>query len=160
WVMAMNQYRDGGKGADQQFFLSAWSGATVTVDRKATHDQGPLRVRNPFLSVVGGLTPDKLPTLRGDRPRPKVEPARFFDRILRAYPAEAPVVAEDWAEVQEERIRDLADVLAKLRGLAMVPEDEGAGGKGWRPVVVNLTACGRDAWVRFTQAHADERNAD
>src|SRR5262249_47288765 len=26
WVLSMNAYRNGGKGADQQFFLSAWSG--------------------------------------------------------------------------------------------------------------------------------------
>jgi hypothetical protein len=29
-----------------------------------------------------------------------------------------------------------------------------------RPFVVKLTACGRQAWQRFTQAHADERNAE
>jgi hypothetical protein len=53
WVLAMNQYREGGKGADQQFWLSAWSGANVTVDRKGTHAAGPLRVRHPFVGVVG-----------------------------------------------------------------------------------------------------------
>src|SRR5262249_54287166 len=69
WVQSMNQYREGGKGADQQFWLSVWSGATVEVDRKKTHAEGPLVARKPFVAVIGGLTPDNLPVLRGDRGR-------------------------------------------------------------------------------------------
>jgi DNA polymerase-1 len=160
WVQAMNQYREGGKGADQQFFLSAWSGSTVSVDRKKTHDLGPLRVRHPFLSVVGGLTPDKLPTLRGDRPRARAEQDGFIDRVLMAYPPEPPVAAENWAEVGEGTRERLRAVLDRLRSLQMVPVQEGGLIKGWRPFVVKLTANGRRAWQDFTERHAGERNAD
>jgi hypothetical protein len=160
WVQVMNQYREGGKGADQQFWLSAWSGSTATVDRKTTHELGPLRVRRPFMGVVGGLTPEKLPTLRGDTPRKKAEQDGFLDRVLLSYPPEPPVAAENWLEVAEGTLKLLDKVLEKLRSLKMVPVQEGEQVTGCRPFVVKLTTTGRQAWQRFTQAHADERNAE
>jgi hypothetical protein len=160
WVQAMNQYREGGKGADQQFWLSAWSGATASVDRKKTHELGPLRVRHPFISVIGGLTPDKLPTLRGDRPRARVEQDGFIDRVLMTYPPEPPVAAENWAEVGDGTKAQLRGVLDKLRSLQMVPVQDGGRIRGFRPFVVKLTADGRRAWQLFTEQHAEERNAD
>jgi len=159
WVQAMNQYREGGKGADQQFWLSAWSGSPVTVDRKTTHAQGPLRVRHPYICVVGGLVPDKLPTLRGDKPRQRVEHDGFLDRLLLAYPPASPVTAENWQEVPETTLQALHDVLKRLRELAMVPVQDGEMIIGQRPFLVHLTVSGRQAWQQFTQAHADECNA-
>jgi hypothetical protein len=161
WVQAMNQYREGGKGADQQFFLSAWSGAAVSVDRKKTHDQGPLRVPRPFIGVVGGLTPDKLSTLRGGRPGQKVDLDGFIDRILLAYPPEPPAAGENWLEVAGTTLKDLARAMEMLlTDLEMVPVQEGDVVKSWRPFVVRLTVCGRRQWHRFTHAHAAEVNAE
>jgi hypothetical protein len=160
WVQAMNQYREGGKGADQQFWLSAWSGSTVTVDRKKTHDLGPLRVRHPFVSVIGGLTPDKLLTLRGDKPRQKAEQDGFIDRVLLSYPAEPAVVEENWQSVGETTRAKVRDLFAKLRSLEMVPVQVAGTVTGMRPYVVKLTACGMRAWQELTRQHAQERNAE
>jgi DNA polymerase-1 len=160
WVQAMNQYREGGKGADQQFFLSAWSGAAVSVDRKKTHDLGPLRVRNPFISVIGGLTPDKLPALRGNGPRGRVDQDGFIDRVLMSFPAEPGVASENWLEISDGTRERWRAVLDKLRSLAMVPIQEGGIIKGYRPFVVKLTTDGRRAWQLFTEKHTEERNAD
>jgi hypothetical protein len=162
WVQAMNQYREGGKGADQQFWLSAWSGSTVTVDRKKTHELGPLRVRHPFISVIGGLVPDRLPTLRGDRPRQRIEHDGFIDRLLMSFPAEPQAAPENWLEVADTTLAGLRDVLDKLRSLEMIPvqEEEHKQPQDWRPFVVRLTATGKQAWQHFTQAHAAERNAE
>jgi DNA polymerase-1 len=160
WVQAMNQYREGGKGADQQFWLSAWSGATVSVDRKKTHHLGPLRVRHPFIGVVGGLTPDKLTTLRGDRPRARAEQDGFIDRVLMSYPPEPAVAAENWVEVSDAARERLRSALDRLRSLQMVPVQDGGLVRGWRPFLVRLTADGRRAWQLFTERHAEERNAD
>jgi hypothetical protein len=160
WVQAMNQYREGGKGADQQFWLSDWSGAAVEVDRKKTHDLGPLRVRNPFISVVGGLTPDKLVTLRGDRPRQRAEQDGFTDRILFSYPPEPPVAPENWVEITDDTKAKWREVFDKLRSLKMVPVEVGGVVKGYRPFLVKLDASGRRAWQRFTEAHAAERNSE
>jgi hypothetical protein len=34
WVKSMDQYKAGGKGAERQYWLSAWSNRPVSVDRK------------------------------------------------------------------------------------------------------------------------------
>jgi hypothetical protein len=159
WVGSMNQYREGGKGADQQFWLSAWSGSTVTVDRKKTHEQGPLRVPRPFISVVGGLVPDKLPALRGDRARGRAEQDGFLDRVLLSYPAEPAACEETWKAVPDATREGWRAVLKKLRSLEMVPVQEGDRVTGWRPHLVKLGASGRQAWQDFTRRHAAEVNA-
>jgi hypothetical protein len=130
------------------------------VDRKKTHDLGPLRVRNPFIPVVGGRTPDKLPTLRGERPRQRAEQDGFIDRILPSFPPEPPVAGENWLEVAESTLAGMREVFDRLRRLEMVPVQEGGRIKGYRPFVVNLTACGKKAWERFTREHGAERNAE
>ena len=159
WVQAMNQYREGGKGADQQFWLSAWSGSAVKVDRKKTHAEGPLRVRHPFIGVVGGLTPDKLPTLRGDKPCQRAEQDGFIDRILMAYPQEPPAVAENWLEVADSTRTALCFVMERLWTLEMVSQTDPAGAVvGYRPFLVNLDPTARGEWQRFTAAHAREIN--
>jgi hypothetical protein len=159
WVQAMNQYREGGKGADQQFWLSAWSGSAVKVDRKKTHAEGPLRVRYPFIGVVGGLTPDKLPTLRGDKPWQRAELDGFIDRVLMAYPKEPPAAGENWLEVADSTRKALCWLLGQLWTLDMVPITDGTGAVvGYRPHIVNLDTTGRQEWQRFTEEHAHEIN--
>lgn len=160
WVQAMNCYREGGKGADQQFWLSAWSGATVVVDRKKTHDQGPLRVAHPFISVVGGLTPDKLPTLRGDRPRQRAEQDGFIDRVLLSYPKEPPATGENWLSIHPDTLKAFHDAIQKLRCLNMMPILEGAQVKGWRPFVITLSTGARQVWEWFTRSNASEINTE
>jgi hypothetical protein len=61
WVLSMDQYK-GGKGGDRPFYLTAWCGESVIVDR-AKHMTEPIVVPHPFLTVAGGLTPDMLSTL-------------------------------------------------------------------------------------------------
>jgi hypothetical protein len=159
WVQAMNQYREGGRGADQQFWMSAWSGITVKVDRKKTHELGPLCVRHPFIGVIGGLTPDKLPTLRGDKFRQRAEQDGFIDRVLMAYPQEPRATAENWLEVADDTRTALRSVMERLLTLEMVPSTDAAGAVlGHRPFVVKLSATGRHEWQRFTEAHAHEIN--
>jgi hypothetical protein len=159
WVQTMNQYHAGGRGGDLQFWLSLWSGVSRTTDRKGTHAQGPLYTPHPFGSVVGGLTPEKLPTIRGDTPRRRAEQDGGIDRILFGYPDEPPVEGENWAEIALETTKGWRAVIDKLRTLKMVCDQEGAKVKGWRPVLVKLTRDGRQAWKRFTDQHAAERNA-
>ncbi len=77
-VASLNQYK-GGKGADKQFWLSAWSSQDYTVNRKG---QDPLRIARPFLSVIGNIPPDMLGDLADRRGRED----GFIDRILFAYP--------------------------------------------------------------------------
>ncbi len=61
WVHSMNQYKSAGKGADRQFWLSAWSNSEAVVDRKSRGE--PLMLPRPFASVFGSIQPGVLPEL-------------------------------------------------------------------------------------------------
>ena len=148
WVRSMDQYRSG-KGAYRQFWLSAWSGGPVRVHRK-NQDAGPVRVVHPYVSVVGGLPPDLLTTMRDER----AGSDGFRDRTLFAYPKEFPAAGETWTCIPEDCEQRWGDSLARLRAL----ETEDDHQQGPRPRFVRLTACGRTAWKRFTDALAAERN--
>ena len=128
WVSRMNRYSEGGKGGDRAFFLSGWSGANYSNDRKGDRDRGPVRLRKPFLGVVGGIPPAKLSALRGDRPGRAAGSENddgFLDRILFAYPEPVPAREEDWREVPDAVADAAAVVPAKLRSLEMVPQPVG-----------------------------------
>jgi hypothetical protein len=58
----MNQYR-GGKGADKEEFLSAWSGASIKLDRQTSE---PKIISNPCIGVVGGITSDRVADLHSN----------------------------------------------------------------------------------------------
>jgi hypothetical protein len=156
-IAGMNQYK-AGKGHDRQVYLALWSGDTIITDRKgdASRQGAPLYVADPFAAIVGCLQPAVLERLRGESVRGVPPPDDgFLDRFLVAYPADLPATGEQWREVSQEALDAWQKVIERLLGLSMVeqPDDRP------RPFYVHLTPCGRDAWVRFTQAHADEMNA-
>jgi hypothetical protein len=151
WTLGMNQYRARGAGADRQFYLSVWAGEPVSVHRKS-QQAGPLFVSDPFLSVVGGLPPDVLPQLRGER---EISDG-FMDRILFSYPVPPQAVGEDWCCVDDEAVEGWKGVLEKLWKMEPEKTEEG----GTRPRFVRLTTCGRHEWERFTRGLAAEMNAE
>jgi hypothetical protein len=59
WLRSMNQYKGGG-GGDRSHYLSMWSNASITVNRKGKE---PVYVPSPFLTVFGGIQPDVLPEI-------------------------------------------------------------------------------------------------
>jgi hypothetical protein len=84
WVRGMDQYRQGGKGADRQHYLSMWSRTAIKVDRKSSPT--PIFVARPCLSVVGGIQPDLLSDLADAAGRED----GFLDRLLWGYPDPVP----------------------------------------------------------------------
>ncbi len=114
WVKSMDQYKTGGKGADRQFWLSAWSNSYVAVDRKSKGE--PLIIPRPFVGVFGSIQPAILPELGGGRED------GLLDRFLFAYPE--PVVSE-WSfdEISQGTRDKYANLYRKLREL-YVPTDE------------------------------------
>jgi hypothetical protein len=156
-VAGMNQYK-AGKGHDRQVYLALWSGDTIITDRKGNSSRlgAPLYVADPFAAIVGCLQPAVLERLRGESVRGVPPPDDgFLDRFLLAYPPDLPATGEQWREVSQEALDAWQNVVERLLGLSMVEQPD----ERPRPFYVHLTACGREAWVRFTQAHADEMNA-
>jgi len=79
-----------------------------------------------------------------------------MDRFLPSYPSELPAIGERWRDVRPESLIAWENVVKRLLALQMVDQD----GMHPRPFFVHLTACGKSAWEQFTQAHADETNAE
>jgi hypothetical protein len=156
-VCGMNQYKAGGRGHDRQVYLKLWASATILVDRKNNDSAAPLRVRRPFVAIVGGIQPAVVGRLRGEAGRGQT-PADdgLLDRFLPSFPAEVPAEKEQWKVVSKEARDGWRDVIDLLLGLDM---ERSAAGDA-EPRLVRLTACGRDAWVAFTEAHAAELNAE
>lgn len=76
WVKSMNQYK-GGRGDDSEFFLSAWSGTPVKIDR-ASKDS--TFIESACLSILGGVVPENILVLV-----PETKDG-FVERILFTYP--------------------------------------------------------------------------
>jgi hypothetical protein len=151
----MNQYKAGGKGNDRQFFLSLWDGEVLAVDRKSFRDGMPLYIMDPFVALVGSIQPDLLTSMRERTGQNAVADDGLLDRFLLSYPADLPVIGEQWREPSEQAITDCADIIEKLLGLT-TQEIEGRR----RPVHVRLTGEGKEAWQRFTEEHAAEVNME
>lgn len=134
WVLSMNQYKAGGKGADRQFWLRAWSNAPVKVDRKSR--KVPAIIPEPWVSVVGSIQPEILPELHIGRND------GMLDRFLYSYPE--PQRARHTDEVvsatAEHAVLKLYDKLQDLK----MPELEGESFPGTVPMT-------KDAWEVFKE---------
>jgi hypothetical protein len=115
WVKAMDQYRSGGKGADRQFWLSAWSNRPVSVDRKG---QRPMGVLRPFVSVVGSIQPDVLPELAENREDGMLE------RFLFVFPDALNSMWTD-DEITDAALAGYRDLYHRLRSLSMETDELG-----------------------------------
>jgi hypothetical protein len=148
WVLSMDQYRNG-KGGDRPFYLTVWNGDAVYVDR-AKNLTEPIAVPHPFLTVVGGMTPDMLSTLHEGRGRDD----GFLARLIFAYPDPPPrryspagissSVEGEW----ERLVRCLWR--RQPRDLDGRPT----------PHVVRFAPDAERAWTEWCHAHVAEQEAD
>jgi putative DNA primase/helicase len=116
WARAMDQYKQGGRGADRQFWLSAWSNSYVSVDRKS--QPHPLIVTRPFVSLFGAIQPTVLPELGEGRDD------GLLDRFLFAYP-DARLSGWTDAEISENAESSYASLYDRLRQLYMYTDEYG-----------------------------------
>ena len=145
WVAGLNQYK-GGKGADRQFFLSAWSGSPVVVDRKR-NEGVPLHIPHPFLSVVGALTPSMLTELSEAKNRDD----GFLDRLLFALPAPVQV---RWRPdgIHDEHVLAWEYAVRRLWGRSMTLGPEGR----LRPYLALMTPDASALFGEWFNAHCLE----
>lgn len=149
WVKGMNQYK-GGQGDDRANWLSAWSGATIKVDRKGDRERGPILVPRPYVSLVGNVVPGSLRNLAD----PGGRSDGMLDRFLFVTPARTPVA---------EKIGDDLPASVETAWLAALEEMW-----SWRPAFdggrpapahVALAPCGLEATDAWYAAHARKMNA-
>jgi len=115
WLGGMNQYKQGGKGADRQFWLSVHTNQPVSVDRKSSDE--PVIVARPFVSIVGGIQPEVLPDFGKDRGD------GLIDRFIPVYPK--PRVGR-WSddEISDHVREEYASTLGSLYKLRHANDDE------------------------------------
>jgi hypothetical protein len=77
WFKDMNKYRE---GSDLEFWLSTWSGKSVTVNRISRSGS---YVEHPLIPVLGGIQPSILNTMYTEENKDN----GFVDRMLLTYPS-------------------------------------------------------------------------
>jgi hypothetical protein len=146
WIRSMDQYKAGGKGADRQFYLAAWSGSYASVDRKGR--QEPLILQRPFLDVFGAIQPDVLPEMGGGRED------GLLDRFLFSYPESLPSRWTD-DEITSGARSSYKVLYDGLRGLYMPVDDYGDP----EPVRVALSPDAKEVLVEAINQHREEMEA-
>jgi hypothetical protein len=149
WVLSMDQYK-GGKGGDRPFYLSAWAGEPVFVDR-AKNMLEPIAVPHPFLTIIGGMTPDMLSTL----PEGKGRDDGFLARLLFTFPDPVPNRRYSERGIPEDVARDWEHLIRALWAREM-RSDNGRS----QAHVVRMTPGAHKAWVGLMDAHLAEQAAD
>jgi hypothetical protein len=76
WFKDMNKYR---AGSDLEFWLSSWSGKSVSLNRKSTKSAF---VEKPLIPVLGGIQPSIFSTFYTEENKDN----GFIDRMLLSYP--------------------------------------------------------------------------
>jgi len=108
WVNGFGAYKKG-RGADRQRWLESWNGNPWTVDRR---NAPPIYVREPTISVMGGIQPSVLPQLLGDSLQAGDD--GFLQRMLWSYPdTDIP----HWTDegISESAVVAVTDILRQLR---------------------------------------------
>ncbi|MBY0460601.1 MAG: DUF3987 domain-containing protein, partial [Gemmataceae bacterium] len=159
FIRGMNQYKSGGKGADREFWLSAWAGAPAKVNRAKDHDAGPLVIHHPFVAVAGMMCPDALAELRGENRNGDAQADGFLDRFLLSFPDPMDATAETWRVIPEHVEQGYCDVFLDLLGMDMVTVQDGPTSTRHRPFFVQFSPDGRAAWEEFTGTMANRMNA-
>lgn len=148
WILGMDQYK-GGKGGDRPFYLSAWGGEAVYIDR-AKHMKEPIVVPRPFLTVIGGMTPDMLSTL----PEGKGREDGFLARLLFSFPDRIPRKYED-VGIPDELLDDWRSV-----GLALWRREMRDDGDKPASQIVKLTDEAAAEWATWCTEHYREQETD
>jgi len=139
WLNSMNQYKS--KGADEQFYLSAWSGGNCYTDRKNL-ENGPIIIPDCYLAVCGTVQPSVLGRLLTQERHEE----GFASRLLIVYPEEK---ARRWNDYGTDKnlmkpIKSLFSDLVELK----LDEDQ--------PVVMNFTPKGWEAFSEVMEDHLSQ----
>ena len=141
----MDQYKSKG-GSDRQFWLSVWSSDAVSVSRK-NPDSPHVFIPHPCVSIVGGIQPEVLGSLRGNDDG-------FFDRLLFTFPQTLPAKGEDWRSCKPGLIRAWSAALGVIRSIEMESKND----RPACPQFVTLSPGARLCWENFTSQLARRIN--
>lgn len=113
----INDFGRYNKGSGEQDLLTSFSGQMLKINRKTSK---PLKIKHPFVSIIGGIQPDILHDLAKGRRRNN----GFIDRILFVFPTNVKKEAwldEDVAPDWENRY---AEIINKLFSIEYSEEED------------------------------------
>jgi hypothetical protein len=149
-VNSLDMYKPGGKGNDKEFFLSSWSATRHKVNRKGTHEQGPIVVERPFLCITGCLTPDMLGLLNDEKGRED----GFIHRILPAFPA-----TDGSCELTDDFVSDEAKAAWSAVVFRLLSLESRRSGDRLSPQVCDLTPGAKHLFTLWCKSHSDDKNS-
>jgi hypothetical protein len=149
WFKDMNKYRE---GSDLEFWLSTWSGSSVTVNRIT---RAGSHIDKPLIPVLGGIQPSVLTSVYTDENKDN----GFLDRMLLSYPElevdyysdeEVSFEANDWFE------NNMISMFDHFRQQVMVinQEDEIV------PYIAHLSPDAKVEWKRIFNNLTDLQRSD
>lgn len=112
FIKDFNRYH---QGSELEFWLSNWSGVNLSIDRKSSD---PIRIKNPFLSLIGTIQPGVLEEMaKGTR-----SVNGFLDRFLFCWPEglKKPLWSEK--EMSPLLVEDYEKAINRLLGLNFNPD--------------------------------------
>lgn len=148
WFKDMNKYR---AGSDLEFWLSTWSGKSVSFNRKTATSSF---VDKPLIPVLGGIQPSILNTFYTEENKDN----GFVDRMLLSFP---DMIIEKFNEneMDYETIRWYSDLIVNFYqyvrlNLIIVKDDE------LQPYTCVLTPHARIEWKRIFNDITNYQNSD
>ena len=148
WLKDMNKYR---AGSDLEFWLSAWSGKSVYLNRKTSANGF---VDKPLIPVLGGIQPSILSNFYTEENKDN----GFMDRMLLSFPY-AVVERYNENELTDGVFEWYVDLIISfyntIKKMKMY-DDEGT----IKPIKVSLTADAKKEWVRIFNKITDKQNSD
>lgn len=138
WIKDMNKYRE---GSDLEFWLSTWSGKSITVNRVT---RPSIYVDRPLIPVLGGIQPTVLTNVCSDENKDN----GFIDRMLLTFPAleveyyndnELSYEAADWY------YNSMISFFEYMKAKFLVVDDEGE----IKPYTAQFSPDARKEWKRI-----------
>ncbi|MCO6044144.1 YfjI family protein [Aeoliella sp. ICT_H6.2] len=145
WLNGMGEYK-GGKGSDAGHWLSMYSAAPLTVDRKTGLKQ-LIHVPRAAVSIVGGIQPGILLSAIGREHRQD----GLCARLLLAKPEPKPVRWTE-GEIDEATESSMGAVFDHLLSLEPAADADGND----IPFPIDLSPEAKDRWVQFYNQHRAE----
>jgi hypothetical protein len=142
WLNEMNRYRSGG---DEQFWISNFSGKSITVNRKSGDD---FRIDSPYISVIGTVQPGILDQIFTNEKTAN----GFTDRIVFSYPDKLSLSKWTEEEIGSELVDDYIQIIEKI--LNMNVSDD----KSIRTKTIRLSKEAKEIFKEFYNNMQAERH--
>lgn len=149
WIKDMNKYR---QGSDLEFWLSSWSGTSISLNRKTSRSSF---VDKPFIPVLGGIQPGIFDEFANGENKEN----GFIDRVLITYPS-LEVEQYNKNHISQKALDWYYDFVVNMhetiknRVLSFDENDEIS------PLIVKFNDESEKEWIRIFNKISDTQNSE